>query len=230
MSLILVLHILTGTVAVLAGAIALGAAKGSVIHRRSGRIFCSGMLASASLGALLGLISYDEFLITFYAGILACYLVTSGWAALRRPAWPGRWFETFGLALSVAITVGLVLTGWAALGEPGGRAYGFAAEDYFLLSIMAAVAVAGDLNLLLRAVQSPRQRIARHLWRMGLGLFIAAGSAFNGPGAQAFPAALRESGLLALPELMIALLVAYWLIRLRWRGGLTPGQAPSGAK
>ncbi len=230
MFLITVLHILTGTVAVLAGAIALGAAKGSVIHRRSGRVFCYGMLASASLGALLGLIKYDQLLITFYAGILACYLVASGWATLRRSAWPGRWFETSGLVLAAAITLGLVLTGWLALGEPGGRAYGFAAEDYFFLSIMAGVAVAGDLNLLLRGDRSPRQRIARHLWRMGLGVFIAAGSAFNGPGAHVFPAFLRESGLLALPELLIALLIGYWAIRLRWGAGLTARQAPSGAK
>ncbi|MEO7383912.1 MAG: hypothetical protein ABIU18_03175 [Novosphingobium sp.] len=224
------LHVVAGTAAVLAGTIALGAAKGSVAHRRAGRIFCYSMLGSAGPGALLGLINYEDLLITFYAGIFACYLVASGWATLRRSAWLVRWFEAGGLALALAITAGLLLTGFAAMGSPTGRAYGFAADDYFLLSIMAGVAAAGDLNMLLRAELGAHQRIARHVWRMGLGLFIAAGSLFTGPGAQAFPAALRQSGLLALPELLIALLLGYWLVKLRWGAGLAGGRAASGAK
>ncbi len=58
-----------------------------------------------------------------------------------------------------------------------------------------------------------RHRIARHLWRMCLGFFIAAGSAFTGPGQAVFAVSVLESGLLALPELTTVMLMVYWLIR-----------------
>jgi hypothetical protein len=46
---------------------------------------------------------------------------------------------------------------------------------------------------------------------MCIGFFIAAGSAFTGPGASVFPDAVRNSGVLSLPELTIMLLMLFWL-------------------
>jgi len=46
---------------------------------------------------------------------------------------------------------------------------------------------------------------------MCIGFFIAAGSAFTGPGASAFPQAVQDSGILSLPELTIMLLMLFWL-------------------
>jgi hypothetical protein len=60
---------------------------------------------------------------------------------------------------------------------------------------MAAVlllAASGDIRMLARDQSSSQQRIARHLWRMCFGLFIATGSFFLGQ-QQVFPAFPRGS-------------------------------------
>lgn len=215
MSLFNLLHIFSGTAAVLAGALALCVAKGSTLHRQAGWVFGCSMLITAALGALLGLIKYEQLLITFYAGGLACYLVASGWLTVRPSAAVPGWREACLSTLAVAITLGLLFTGGLALHSEAGAAYGFAAENYFLLAVMAGLGLVGDVKLYRRGGLAGRERLARHLWRMCLGLFIAAGSLFTGPGARAFPAAVRESGLLVLPELLIALTLLFWLVKLR---------------
>ncbi|MEN8875121.1 MAG: hypothetical protein ABF285_13770 [Pacificibacter sp.] len=91
--------------------------------------------------------------------------------------------------------------------------FGFAAADYFFLFAMAAVVCGGDARMIFGAKISNKLRIAQHLLRMCIGFFIAAGSAFTGPGASAFPQAVRDSGLLSLPELTIVLLMLFWLWR-----------------
>lgn len=112
----------------------------------------------------------------------------------------------------------LVAVGLYAQGQTGGELFGFAAEDYFLLSGMAIIAVFGDASLIFRKSLSDKHRIARHLWRMCLGFFIAAGSAFTRPGASAFPEAVRDSGVLSLPELLIFVALVFWLARTLGKG------------
>lgn len=218
MSLFNLLHILCGTLAVLAGAVALCVTKGSPRHRLAGRVFGYSMLLTAGLGALLGLLRHEHLLITFYAGGLACYLVASGWLSVRASAATPGWREASLTTLAAAITLGLLLTGVLALRSESGSAYGFPAEDYFLLAVMAGIGLVGDFRLYRRRGVTGHARLARHLWRMCLGLFIATGSLFTGPGARAFPAAWRESGLLGLPELLVATTLLYWLVELGLRG------------
>lgn len=56
-------------------------------------------------------------------------------------------------------------------------------------------------------------RLARHLWRMCLALFIAAGSFFVGQ-ADEIPQALRGPHLM-VPPLAALALMAFWLVRVR---------------
>src|SRR6202142_3555446 len=51
---------------------------------------------------------------------------------------------------------------------------------FFMGSVML-LAAAGDVRMLVRGGVFGAKRIARHLWRMCFGLFIAAGSFFLGP-------------------------------------------------
>ena len=62
---------------------------------------------------------------------------------------------------------------------------------------------------------SGRQRIARHLWRMCFGWFIATGSFFLGQ-QQVFPARLRGSPALLVPALLPLALLIFWMIRVRF--------------
>ena len=204
-------HIVSGALAVAVGAVALAARKGASIHIGAGRIFVLAMGASSALGAGLGLARMDTFYITFHAGVLAITLLLSGWLTARaRSRDLGHGSLAVG-AVNFLNLASLVVAGLYALSLPGDALLGFHAGNYFFLSGMAGVAAVGDLSLIFRRQLSERHRIARHLWRMCLGFFIAAGSAFTGPGATAFPEAIRNSGILSLPELLIILLTLFWL-------------------
>lgn len=76
-----------------------------------------------------------------------------------------------------------------------------AAPSYVVLFAMTAPAVFGDLSLVLRKTLSRTHRIARHLWRMCLSFFIAAGS-----------------GILSLLELLIIQALMFWLAHTYWTG------------
>ncbi len=204
-------HVVTGTVAVLAGAVAALTRKGGGIHIKAGRVFVGLMVASSLLGAALGLIRFEQFFITFFAGLLASYLVLSGWfAAKGQPKSP----LTGLLALINAATfVSLCALGGLALGRADGMMFGFAGENYLFLAGMSGLGLVSDLSLVWRQTIARKYQVARHLWRMLFGFFIAAGSAFTGPGASAFPEAIQQSGLLSLPELLILVLLLFYLIK-----------------
>lgn len=206
-------HIIFGTVAVLAGAVALGVRKGATTHINAGRLFAVTMIVASGIGAVLGLLKFETHYITFHAGILGLTLITSSWLTVR-----GRASELGFLSLSVGITnlvntLALIAAGVHATSLPESLLLGFHASDYFFLSGMAGIAAIGDISLLFRKTLSEKHRVARHLWRMCLGFFIAAGSAFTGPGASVFPQSVQDSGILSVPELIIISLMLYWFLR-----------------
>lgn len=212
-SLVTLIHVISGTLCVLSGTTALLSPKGRPVHRAAGKTFVVTMLISAVSGAVLGLLEPERLLITAFAGVLAAYLVTTGWLAARgrsgRPSWRER--SAFGVVLM--LVSGLIGLGWLATQAPDGTYLGFAAEDYFLLAIMSGLGLVSDLVFLARSSLPDRQRVARHLWRMGLAYFIAVGSLFTGPGATVFPDWLRQSGWLSAPEGVTALAILFWLLR-----------------
>ena len=92
--------------------------------------------------------------------------------------------------------------------------YGFVAEGqptllYIIFGAVALLGTLGDIRVLTRGIQGAH-RIARHLWRMCVALFLAAISLFIGQ-SQVFPEPLRNSGLLPIPVLLVLLLMFYWL-------------------
>lgn len=212
-------HIASGTIAVAMGAITFAARKGATSHVNAGRVFTVAMGLSSFLGAMLGLIKCETFYITFHAGVLGMTLVLSGWLlAKARTGHRGALFVTIG-CINLLNTAALVAAGSWASTLPEQTLLGFAATDYFFLAVMAGVALINDVIVLLSKTLSYKHRIAQHLWRMCIGFFIAAGSAFTGPGASIFSEAIRNSGVLSLPELTIILLMLFWLYRiLRGKG------------
>lgn len=213
MAILTLLHIASGALAVLAGALAIGVRKGGRIHVGAGRWFVQLMVLSSLSGAVIGLIRFEDFFITFFAGLLGAYLVLSGWLTAQSSSGPAKRAE-LGMCVVNAMTF-LSLTGLGALAlnRADGAMFGFAGENYLFLAGMSGIALVGDISRIVRGSISRKHQIARHLWRMLLGFFIAAGSAFTGPGASAFPEPVQASGLLALPELLILLLMIFYLIR-----------------
>ena len=208
-------HVTLGTLAVAMGAVALAMRKGGAHHIGAGRVFVWSMGLSSVLGAMLGALKYETLWITFHAGLLGATLAASGVVVLRIPAMK-RFFSAMA-CVNALNAAALFALGIYAMQLPEARLFGFPAEDYLFLFGMAAIAGIGDLRMILAVAASNNRRIAQHLLRMCIGFFIAAGSAFTGPGASAFPKVIQDSGILSLPELLIIATMVYWLWKTLWR-------------
>src|SRR5437868_14366886 len=75
------LHIGGGTVALLAGIVALSAAKGGTLHRRAGTIFVIAMLTMAIFADYLALVRPDQ-LPNLLVGTFTFYLIITAWLAV----------------------------------------------------------------------------------------------------------------------------------------------------
>ena len=173
------------------------------------------MIGSSLIGAIMGMINYSNFLITGFAGVFSVTLIVSSLLTLKRKQKHSQ-LELILASMNGVNILGMLTCFAIALQHESGRLFGFYAEDYLFLTLMATVVLIGDMQYMTTAIIEPNKRIARHLWRMCLGFFIAAGSAFSGPGATMFPQAIQESGLLFMPELFIFLFMMYWFIKFRF--------------
>ena len=91
------------------------------------------------------------------------------------------------------------------------------ALPHYVFAGVAVLAAAGDLRMILRHGVFGAQRIARHLWRMCVALFIATASLFLGQ-QQVFPEFVRGSPILYVPVIAVLGVMIFWLIRVRFTG------------
>ena len=209
---LLTLHILGGSIGLLAGTVALAVRKGRCIHRASGNIFTVAMLTLAASGFFLSIMKSQPGNAAGSVGAL--YLIGTGWLAGRQTdeVRPVDWVA---LLFGLAAAFGAIFLGAYTLAYPCevDKSTAPAAMSFFFGAILL-LAVVGDARMLARGGISGRQRITRHLWRMCYGLFIATGSFFLGQ-QQVFPAFLRGSVFLTVPALLPLPVLIYWLFYVR---------------
>ena len=204
------LHIVTGTLAVLSGFLSFFGRKGSVTHCIAGCVFICAMILLGISG--IALAQQVPMAISAVAGATIIHLVITG-ALAARPK-PSALQLIDSVAPIASLTIGLTsLTfAWEALQSANGLKDGFSATPYGFFGALLLFVAALDLRYWLVADTTITARRCRHIWRMSFALFIAAGSLFTGPGATAFPAWLQASGLLSVPEPLILLTMIYWLV------------------
>jgi len=223
---ILLVHILGGTLGLVSGTTAIVFRKGSRGHVLAGRVFVASMLTMGAAATYLAIIKHQNNNIG--GGILTFYLVGTAWlTARRRDGETSRWDW---IALLIPLIVGLLtwMNGIGVLRSGKTSQDGVPVGMIFFSGSICLLAAAGDVRMLLRGGVSGAKRLARHLWRMCYGLFIAAGSFFLGGAnrplrllssvgiGQHLPQALFSIGLyLVLTVLPLALLV-FWLVRVRF--------------
>lgn len=200
------LHILAGTLSILAGAVAMAAPKGRPLHLLAGKVFVGAMAGMALTAVVRAAQQFDTEPLNFWMGNLTLYLVATGWRAARMRQSAVGSVDVAMPVVALVITLGL---GWVA--TKGG---GFAGPAVVFSGITACAALA-DVRWLRRPALHASRRIVRHLWRIGLALFIAVGSLFLGQ-PQVFPYELRSSGLLLFPSLLVTAFFLYWFIRHRF--------------
>jgi len=209
---LLPLHILAGLIALAAGALAMATAKGSTLHRGSGRCFVVAMLTMTTSAIIMA-----EFFrpnrVNVMAGVLTFYLVATAVLAVRRSV-----EQSFGLlaaSMLLALATGAYAFALAAEAMGGGHhgIDGIPPQPLIMFGTIGLLGGLLDARLLWARSIAGVHRLARHLWRMELAMFVAAASLFLGQ-ARHFPEPLRRSGLLTVPVVLVLLHLVYWLARL----------------
>ncbi len=223
----LIAHICGGTVGLLSGTVALSVRKGSSRHALAGKVFVVSMITMAVFAVYLAIVRHQPNNIG--GGILTFYLIGTAWLTARRRNGETNRFDW----ILLLIPLGLGILAWmngikivrSGAPSPDGVPVGM---TFFMGSVML-LAGAGDVRMLLRGGIRGSAHIARHLWRMCFGLFIASGSFFMGPSnrplrllsavglAQHLSPALFSTTLYLILTVLPLIMLIFWLIRVRFK-------------
>jgi uncharacterized membrane protein len=223
---ILLVHICCGTLGLLSGTAAMCFRKGSSRHVLAGKVFVASMLTMAVTAAYIAIVRHQPNNIG--GGILTFYLIGTAWLTARRRDGETSRFDWVALLIPFAIGILGWMNGLDALHSPTGEKYGVPAGMHLFMGSVCLLAGAGDVRMLVGGGVHGAKRIARHLWRMCFGLFIAAGSFFLGPsnrplrllsevglGKHLSPA-LFSTGLYLVLSILPLILLIFWLVRVRF--------------
>jgi hypothetical protein len=222
-----ILHIGGGTLGLVSGTVAAFAPKGGRVHRAAGNIFFGSMLVMAIFAIYLAVVLPHQILNVFIA-TFATYLVATGWMTVQHHE------GTAGVSEKIALIVGLILfapfailSAQLALGLPPLFPAPIPFKGPLLIALygittVLALAAFGDARVVLAGGIAGAPRIARHLWRMCLGLTLAAGSAFTNGLPRLLPPPVHVTTIFFLPQLIPVGLLIFWMIRVRLTGWYKP--------
>jgi hypothetical protein len=223
---ILLIHILAGSVGLFSGTAAILFRKGSPRHVLAGRVFVVSMLTMAVGATYLAIVKHQPSNIG--GGILTFYLIGTAWLTARRK--DGETSRLDWVLLLIPLTLGILtwMNGIRIVRSGATSQDGVPVGMTFFMGSIMLVAAAGDLRMLVRGGLFGAKRIARHLWRMCFGLFIASGSFFLGPSnrplrllsrvglGQHLSPALFSTTLYLILTILPLILLIFWLVRVRF--------------
>lgn len=160
----LLVHIISGSVSLLSGLLAISTKKGSKIHRFSGRIFFTGMNIVSASALLIAGFKLNQFL--FMIGIFSFFQNYMGFRATRNKGMnPGK-TDWIVLAVAGINSVMMLITGNIVL---------------LVFGLICTGLVVGQLRIYIRVIQRKEikqvQWLAQHIAMM-MGAFIATITAF----------------------------------------------------
>ena len=217
-----VLHIGGGTIGLASGLVAAFARKGGYLHRKAGTVFVVSMLVMATFAIYLAIVLSDQA--NLFIGAFAFYLIASAWMTVRRGEGRSGLFEKVGLivALCLCAPFGILAFQLATGMTPSIKSSvpfkGPVLVAIYLFTSVLALAALGDAKLVLGGGLSGARRIARHLWRMCLGLTLAAGSFFTNALPRLLPPPVHITPIFFLPQLLLLGFLVFWIIRVRFKG------------
>ena len=223
---VLLVHIAAGTLGLLAGTAAMIFRKGSRRHALAGRVFVVAMLTMASFAAYIAIGKHEPSNIG--GGAFTFYLILTAWLTARRKDGETNRFDWVVLVIPLALGLLTWKNGIAIVRSRVDSPDGVPVGMSFFMGTVMLLAAAGDVRMLVGGGVAGAKRIARHLWRMCFGLFIAAGSFFLGPSnrplrllseaglGQHLSPALFSTGVYLTLTLLPLVLLVYWLVRVRF--------------
>jgi hypothetical protein len=213
----LAFHVAMGVSALVAGSMAIAARKGGKWHRRSGMVFVYTMIATGITAA--GISAYEGK--SPGGGLVTAYFVFTAWTAIKPLPGAGRRVDIALMVFAFTMAAAGYLGAFTALGRPGSQLNGVPAGMLFFMSTVNLLAAIGDARMIVAGGIQGTRRIARHLWRMCFGLFIATGSFV----AQLFTMKYVPDALRSLPVILVLsagplVVLLYWMWRIRLRHNL----------
>jgi hypothetical protein len=204
------LHIITGLVALVSGAVALFAIKGGTIHRKSGMLFVYTMLAMSASGAVMA--ALQPIRVSVIAGGLAFYLVCTALVTVRRSSDTLKWLTIFFMCIAYGLAA--LAFNWAHEATKTAKQAldGFPAPIYMAFGSVALIAALLDTRLVVAGRIEGKHRLARHLWRMCSAMYLATSAFFLGQ-AKLLPLHLQNFVVLSVPVIAVLLMMLYWLLR-----------------
>jgi hypothetical protein len=223
---ILVVHLCAGSLGLLSGTAAMSFRKGSPRHMLAGKVFVASMLTMAVGAVYLAITRHQPNNIG--GGILTFYLIGTAWLTARRRDGETSRFDWVAMLIPLAIGIFTWMIGIKVVLRGASSQDGVPVGMTFFMGSVCLLAAAGDVRMLVRGGVLGAKRIARHLWRMCYGLFIAAGSFFLGPSnrplrllsavgiGQHLPPALFSTTLYLILTILPLILLIFWLVRVRF--------------
>jgi len=210
---LLILHVCSAAIGLLAGYSAMLFRKGSGLHGAAGTIFFVSMLSASGAGAYLAAFVHPNSG-NVIGSTLTFYLVATAWvAARRRDGKPGL-FDLVALLFGLAIAATAATWGFEAA-ESGPRD-GYPAPFYFIFGSIALLFAVADIRMMVRGGVFGAKRIARHLFRMCFALLFATLSFYPGQ-AKFFSKWIRATNLLYVPAVLLTGAMLLWLYRVSVR-------------
>ena len=207
-TILLVIHIAAGSVALTTALLALATAKGGVNHVRAGRVYAVAMALVCGAALPLAILGADALLALI--AVFSFYLVFAGWRFARNRS--GRPQPVDWVAAAVMGLTGLGMWGYGAALFLGGNSQWVTMA---LFGTIAASLSAADVRFHRARRGSGKRRIARHLTNMLAGT-IATVTAVVVVNVDTRPVWLPWT----LPTIVITPLIVWWNVRVaRGMGG-----------
>jgi hypothetical protein len=214
--LVLAFHVGMGLIALVAGFIAISVRKGGQWHRRSGTVFVYAMIAMGTTAA--GIAAY-EGKPTIVGGALTAYLVFTAYTTVKPLRGVGPRLDVGLMVLALVIAAVEYTFAFTAFGRPGKHIDGVPAGMMFFMATIVLLAAIGDARMIRAGGVQGSRRLARHLWRMSFGLFIASGSFLLGQ-MKFIPEPIRNVPLIFILAVSPLVMLLYWMWRVRLKRNL----------
>jgi hypothetical protein len=209
----LVTHFGAALLALAAGTIALAVVKGGRLHKQSGIVFTCAIIITGILASVLS--AYEGKSVV--GGLFVCYLVFTAMTTVKTLARAGRGVDVALMIFPFGMAVLFLVQGVVVWQKPHHMLAGVPAGMILFLGTICLLAAIGDIRMILEGGLRGTRRLARHLWRMCFGLFVATGSFFIGQ-AKFIPAPIRVMPLLFALGIAPLVILLYWMWRVRLRG------------
>lgn len=216
--LLILIHIVSGALALLAGYAVILCKKGAVTHKYLGRAYVVSMLALGLSGTYIALVRGVP--ISILNGLVLCYFVLSALNIMWQPANRVNWLDKVLMVAALFLTFGFAWYAYQTTQVPSGELAGFGIMAFLVFGSVMAISTIADLRYIKLGGLAKNKRLIRHLWRMYFPLFMSTAAFFLGQ-AKLLPEALQRAEVLFTPVALVVCTALFWVMKVRM-GKFTP--------